>query len=527
MHNTPQNLQNKAQKNPQYLTSLDKDVVALDQDLCFAGHVDVVPTGPEQEWDHPPFDAIIDKGMLFGRGIANMKGGIAWFLSAILIFCPHPIPLSRSLVAPNNKSFILNKNLDQRDQKITTYKNVLSTTQPEMSQNAMIPHQENPRYLTSLDKDVVALAQDFIRYPSVTPRDFGLLTHLSQLLSDKGWVCHVVMYGEVTNLYARLGTQGRHLCFAGHVDVVPTGPEQEWDHPPFDAIIDKGVLFGRGIADMKGGITCFLSAILEFPLPKDCSVSLLLTSDEEGDALDGTKRMVAWMAERNQRPDVFLIGEPTGNVVGSVIQTGRRGSITGTLTVKGKQGHIAYPEAFDNPVSKIIRTTHALMDMPLDQNKDPHFEPSRLEITSIDTGNPATNVIWGQSSARFGVRFNGQHTASQLVEKMTQVCRHVGGADPRLHISGESFLSTDPKWIACVQAALKKATQSDPKQTTKGGITDGRFLIAIAPVLEVGLPEDTMHQINERVAVADLYLLKECYMNILQGFFSQDSLTTK
>jgi succinyl-diaminopimelate desuccinylase len=381
---------------------------------------------------------------------------------------------------------------------------------------------EIKKHLVDLDRDVVQLAQDLVRYPSVTPDDCGCLTHLAELLTAKGWKAHVVQYGEVTNLYARLGTQGQHLCFAGHVDVVPTGPKEQWMHNPFDAVIDDGVLYGRGIADMKGGIACFLSALNDFNLPENASISLLLTSDEEGDAVDGTKRMVEWMEKRGEKPTVFLIGEPTGNAVGSVIQIGRRGSITGSLTVQGVQGHIAYPENFDNPVSKVVRCTHALMDLPLDQKKDDHFEPSRLEITSVDTGNPASNVIWGQSSARFGIRFNPQHTAEELVEKIQHVCRHMTRSEPQLRISGSPVLSRDENWVACVQNALKKVTQSDPQETTKGGITDSRFLVKLAPVLEVGLPEDTIHQINERVAISDLYRLKECYAEILSHFYAQD-----
>ncbi len=383
----------------------------------------------------------------------------------------------------------------------------------------------HPRHLTSLGKDVVQLAQDFVRYPSITPDDYGCLTHLAELLDEKGWKTYILRYGTVTNLYARMGVSGPHLCFAGHVDVVPTGPKEQWSHPPFDAVIEDGMLFGRGIADMKGGIACFLSAMEVFKQPENASVSLILTSDEEGDAIDGTKRVVEWMKVNNEKPDVFLIGEPTGNVVGSVIQTGRRGSLTGALTVRGKQGHIAYPEAFDNPVSKIVRCAHTLMDLPLDREKDKNFEPSRLEITSIDTGNAATNVIWGESSARFGIRFNAQHTGPELLEKITTVCRHVAQAEPTMRISGEAFLSTDPEWVSCVHSALKKTTLQDPTQTTKGGITDGRFLIALGPVLEVGLPEDTMHQIDERVAVSDLYRLKECYLNILQKFFDPEDST--
>lgn len=386
-----------------------------------------------------------------------------------------------------------------------------------------------PTYLTSLNKDVVSLAQDFVKYPSITPDDQGCLDHLAKLLKEKGWSTHIVQYEDVTNLYGRIGTGEPHLCFAGHVDVVPTGPEEKWIHPPFAAEIHNDILFGRGIADMKGGIACFLSAVNDFSLPKNASISILLTSDEEGDAINGTKRMVDWMAENNQHPDVFLIGEPTGNAVGSVIQIGRRGSITGRLTVHGKQGHIAYPENFDNPVTKVIDFAHTLKNMPLDQSVDPDFEPSRLEFTSVDTGNAASNVIWGQCHARFGIRFNTQQKSVELVEKVKQISKDTTQTDPDIRISGDPFLinkleAKDRQWLACVHHGLKKTTQIDPAETTKGGITDGRFLSQIGPVLEVGLPEDTIHQINEQVAVADLYRLKACYANILDAFFYTESI---
>ncbi|MBM3631627.1 MAG: succinyl-diaminopimelate desuccinylase [Alphaproteobacteria bacterium] len=379
-------------------------------------------------------------------------------------------------------------------------------------------------YLTSLDKDVIALAQDFLKYPSITPDDQGCLTHLADLLGQKGWQTHIVQYDDVINLYARMGTGSPHLCFAGHVDVVPTGPVEEWAHHPFGAEIHDGILFGRGIADMKGAIACFLSAVHEFSLPNNASISILLTSDEEGDAINGTKRMVDWMRENQQYPDVFLIGEPTGNTVGSVIQIGRRGSLTGQLTVLGKQGHIAYPENFDNPVTKMVTCAHALKTMALDRAPDPDFEPSRLEFTSIDTGNLASNVIWGKCQGRFGIRFNTQHNATDLSEKVKTICREMTQADPKIRISGDPFLinksdSKDREWLSCVHRGLRKTTHQSAQETTQGGITDGRFLTQMGPVLEVGLPEQTIHQINEQVSVEDLHRLKACYANILTTFF--------
>ena len=278
---------------------------------------------------------------------------------------------------------------------------------------------------------------------------------------------------------------------------------------------------------MKGGIACFLSAVHEFSLPENASISILLTSDEEGDALNGTKRMVPWMQEQNEHPDVFLIGEPTGNVVGSVIQIGRRGSLTGSLKIQGKQGHIAYPEQFDNPVTKMLHCALALKNMPLDQAKDPDFEPSNLEFTSIDTGNPASNVIPGECQGRIGIRFNTQQPSHDLTQKVTTICQDTAQTAPHIQVSGDPFLlnksgAKDSQWLSCVHQGLKKTTHMDPKETTKGGITDGRFLTQLGPVLEVGLPEDTIHQINEQVPIADLYRLKECYANILKIFFCSE-----
>lgn len=394
------------------------------------------------------------------------------------------------------------------------------------------PPSSYPIYLTSLDKDVIALAQDFVKYPSITPDDQGCLSHLAELLQQKGWQTHIVPYEDVTNLYARIGTGGPHLCFAGHVDVVPTGPEEQWDHPPFGAEIHDGILFGRGIADMKGGIACFLSAVNAFSLPEQASISILLTSDEEGDAINGTKRMVDWMRENHQNPDVFLIGEPTGNTVGSVVQIGRRGSLTGQLTVLGKQGHIAYPEHFDNPVTKVVACAHSLKNMLLDRAPDPDFEPSRLEFTSIDTGNTASNVIWGQCQGRFGIRFNTQQNAADLAEKVTTICRETAQTDPKIRISGDPFLinksdSKDKNWLSCVHHGLRKTTRQSAQETTQGGITDGRFLTQLGPVLEVGLPEQTIHQVNEHVSVDDLHQLKSCYVNILETFFYGASADTQ
>ena len=376
--------------------------------------------------------------------------------------------------------------------------------------------------VTSLEKNVVELASDLIRYPSITPHEAGCLTDLHALLAKEGFSSHLVVFEDTTNLYTRFGQEGPHLCFAGHVDVVPPGPESLWMFPPFEPTCHEGKMYGRGIADMKGAIACFLSAAASFiKLPFRGSLSLLLTSDEEGIGINGIPKMIPWLKERHEIPDVILIGEPTGREVGKDMQIGRRGSVTGHVRFKGTQGHIAYPHLADNPLPRLISCVQKLIELPLDQG-DQFFEASRLEITSIDTGNPTVNIIPGAAEVRFGIRFNPHQNAIELSEKVEQICESVGGPHELvLRHSGDPFLTQNTSWINCVHRALKEVTHSDPHHTTQGGTTDGRFLCHIAPVLEVGLPETTIHQVNEHVAVEDLKTLAQLYKAILKSYFQE------
>lgn len=368
--------------------------------------------------------------------------------------------------------------------------------------------------------DAVELTAALVAYKSMTPRDEGCLLNLCSVLEKHGFKTQVVVFGETTNLYARFGTGSPHLCFAGHTDVVPPGDDSKWTFPPFSPTILHGNIYGRGTADMKGAIACFLSAFYE--LKKDItkgSCSLLLTSDEEGTALDGIQKMIPLLQGQNEIPDVILIGEPTGNFVGEVLQVGRRGSITGHLRIIGTQGHIAYPSQIDNPLPRLIACLHALINTKLDQGMEA-FEASRCELTSIDTGNSVSNITPNKVEARFGIRFNPLHTSVHLCEMVEKICsKHAGDHKLSLTCHGDPFITNDKKWIQCIQKAITKVKGKPPRHTTQGGTTDGRFLHRIGPVLEIGLPEATIHQVNEHVAIEDIKTLRLIYLEILKEFF--------
>lgn len=366
----------------------------------------------------------------------------------------------------------------------------------------------------------VDLASQLIRYPSVTPDEAGCLSDLHKAVQAIGGESHLVVFEDTTNLYVRWGQEKPHLCFAGHVDVVPPGDMSEWLFDPFQPTIHQGKLYGRGIADMKGAIACFLTAWLTVKQKMvQGSCSLLLTSDEEASGVNGIYRMIPWLEERKEVPDVFLIGEPTGSKVGDVLQIGRRGSLTGHLCVKGKQGHIAYPHLADNPLPRVVQTVKALMDMPLDKGTE-DFQPSHLEVTSIDTDNPTTNLIPSHSEVRFGVRFNPLQNSLKLSEMIEEVCtQHAGHHTLQLRWNGDPFLTEDSGWIQCVHQALYRASGHSPTHTTQGATTDGRFLCKLAPVVEVGMPENTIHQVNEHVDLSDIQALEHIYRSILSSYF--------
>jgi succinyl-diaminopimelate desuccinylase len=374
--------------------------------------------------------------------------------------------------------------------------------------------------------DAVALTQELIRCPSITPKDEGVMAVLATHLKAIGFTCHSVTFsdcpGEPTeNLYARLGTQQPNLCFAGHVDVVPPGDKNAWSVDPFAAVIKDGYLIGRGTEDMKGAIGAFVAAVSEFAAkPFNGSISLLITGDEEGVAINGTRKMLPWLKTKNEVIDACIVGEPTNpDTLGQMAKIGRRGSAYGTLTVKGKQGHAAYPALADNPVTTIIAMLHRLKSTVLDKGTE-FFPPSNLEITSVDVGNTAGNVIPAQAQARFNIRFNDQYNA-QTIEKWVrdQLDAIPGNYELQWRISGEAFITPPGTLSAIVQDAVKNVTGMTPELSTTGGTSDARFIKDICPVVEFGTTGSRAHAVDERVKVEDIIKLKDIYRNILERFY--------
>lgn len=370
--------------------------------------------------------------------------------------------------------------------------------------------------------DPIKLSQDLIRCPSITPHNAGALEIVEKHLISLGFICERLDFEGIANLYAQKGAGRPRLCFAGHTDVVPVGAETLWTENPFEGTIKDGQLWGRGAADMKCAIAAFLSALSDFKTVT--TISLLITGDEEGEALHGTQRLLPLLAERNLIPDLCLIGEPTAlNEVGDTLKIGRRGSITGQLTCFGKQGHIAYPQNTDNPIPRLLACLQELYAYPFDEGTDV-FEPTRFETTSIDVGNLATNIIPQKAVARFGIRLNILQKAEELAEKINSLCLKTGGKhELKLSIHGNAYLTQDKKNIQLVQKAIKKVTGTLPAVSTTGGTTDGRFISAYCPVIECGLLEKTMHQVDEHVSLNDIYRLKEIYLSILQDFLPDSS----
>ncbi|WP_313531205.1 succinyl-diaminopimelate desuccinylase [Shinella sp.] len=379
-----------------------------------------------------------------------------------------------------------------------------------------------------------------IRCPSVTPAEGGALTALATMLEPLGFTVERMVATEpgmpdIENLYARIGTEGPHLMFAGHTDVVPVGDAAAWTHDPFGAEIANGEMFGRGAVDMKGGIACFVAAVarhIEKHGPPKGSVSFLITGDEEGPAVNGTIKLLQWAAERGERWDACLVGEPTNpDQLGDMIKIGRRGSVSGTVTVQGVQGHAAYPHLADNAVRGIVALTDALMYPPFDAGTE-SFQPSNLEVTTIDVGNRATNVVPGKATASFNIRFNDTWTAETV---MGEIVRRLdaAAADEKLR-PGRAPLSYDIIWaerpshvfltrnnslIASMSGAVEAVTGRAPKLSTTGGTSDARFIKDYCPVLEFGLVGQTMHMVDERVAVADLETLTVIYETFIQRWF--------
>ena len=380
--------------------------------------------------------------------------------------------------------------------------------------------------------DPVALTRDLLRCPSVTPAEGGALALLEGVLKRSGFTAHRVRFDEpgtapVENLYARIGTTAPHLVFAGHTDVVPPGDEAAWTHPPFAGETAGGTLYGRGAVDMKGGIACAVAAVLDFIArkPPSGSISFLITGDEEGVAVNGTVKLLQWAAERGEKFDHCLLGEPTNvAAIGDTIKIGRRGSLNGTLVIHGKQGHVAYPERADNPVRGLVTLMGALMNEPLDRGTE-QFSPSNLEFTSIDIGNATVNLIPNEARARFNIRFNDAHSQQSLKMLIEKRAQAAAGERVRWSIewqpsNADSFLIKQGPFVDLVAGAVEAATGRKPELSTTGGTSDARFITRYCPVLEFGLVGATMHQVDERTAVADLITLTAVYRNVLERYFS-------
>jgi succinyl-diaminopimelate desuccinylase len=379
--------------------------------------------------------------------------------------------------------------------------------------------------------DPTTFARDLLRCPSVTPAEAGALGVIERLLKEAGFAVHRVTFAEpgsapVENLFARIGNTGPHLAFAGHTDVVPPGESANWSHPPFAAEIRNGTLYGRGAVDMKGAIACALAAAIDHPAPRagKGSISFLITGDEEGIAVNGTVKLLQWAAERGERFDHSILGEPSNvAAVGDTIKVGRRGSLNGTLVVTGKQGHVAYPERADNPVRGLVTLMGSLMAAPLDQGSA-NFDASNLEFTSIDIGNPAVNLIPAEARARFNIRFNDCHSQISLRTLIEKRAAEAAGGRVRWHIAWEpsnadSFLTKQGPFLNLVVGAIKEVTDQTPKLSTSGGTSDARFIKDYCPVLEFGLVGATMHQVDERTSLADLATLTAVYRKILDRYF--------
>lgn len=371
----------------------------------------------------------------------------------------------------------------------------------------------------------LTLAQDLIRCPSVTPEDQGALPLLGKALESLGFSVEYFTFQApntepVLNLWAKIGAGSPHLMFAGHTDVVPPGVD--WNPPPFHGIVQDGYLHGRGASDMKAAIACFTAAVGSLlqkgPLPG--TLSFLITGDEEGPATNGTKMVLKVLEERGETIDLCLIGEPSHpKVMGEMIKIGARGSLNTILKFHGTQGHVAFPELSDSPMDRVLETLNALSTHVLDRG-NAHFGPSNLEITSIDTGNMATNVIPKEVTARFNIRFNDEHTSQTLIQWIQETCKaHAGPHTLEFDVSGESFITTPGIWTEMLQRSSQKVTGTLPGLTTLGGTSDGRFIRSMAPTLEFGMPMETMHQVNERVLVEDLVVLEKIYHQFLVDFF--------
>lgn len=381
--------------------------------------------------------------------------------------------------------------------------------------------------------DPVAIARDLVRCRSVTPDDSGALGVLQDLLAKAGFTVHRMTFAEpgtapIDNLYARVGTQAPNLVFAGHTDVVPPGDEAAWRHPPFSGEVADGVFYGRGAVDMKGGIACFAAATIDYLAahggrPPNGSLSFLITGDEESVAVNGTIKLLQWAAERGEKFDHCILGEPSNvAAVGDTIKCGRRGSLNGTLIVSGRQGHVAYPERADNPIRGLVHIVAALEAEPLDAGSA-QFDRSNLEFTSVDVGNPTVNLIPGEARARFNIRYNDYH--SQTALKTLIEHRAAAAAAGRIkfalewqHSNADVFVTKPGPFTELASAAIEHVTGRKPNLSTSGGTSDARFIKNYCPVLEFGLVGQTMHAVDECTPVADLLALTSIYRRIIEKY---------
>lgn len=375
--------------------------------------------------------------------------------------------------------------------------------------------------------DPLDLARRLIQAPSVTPADEGALDVLGEALAALGFTVTRHRFDEVDNLYARLGTAAPVFCFAGHTDVVPPGPEDQWTRAPFAGEVEDGVLWGRGAADMKGAIAAMVAGAaryLEEAGQPEGSIAFLITGDEEGPAVNGTKKLLEQITAEGERLDHCLVGEPTNpHQLGETIKAGRRGSLNGVITVTGRQGHVAYPEKAENPIPVLMQLLTRLTGRTLDEGA-PHFQASNLEVTTIDVGNGPHNVIPGEARAKFNIRFNTRHTGDDLKRWIEDEAKSVEtGSGCRisldLKVTGEAFLTPPGPFTDLVKAAVAEATGREPALTTGGGTSDARFIKDYCPVVEFGLVGETMHQIDERVSAADVTALSAIYADILARYF--------
>ncbi len=374
--------------------------------------------------------------------------------------------------------------------------------------------------------DAVALAQALIRRPSVTPKDAGALDVLEAVVKQLGFTTHRLPFGDVDNLYARLGDGSPHFCFAGHTDVVPVG--EGWRADPFAAEVKDGMLYGRGAADMKSAIAAFVAAAARVGKTNG-SISLLITGDEEGAAINGTVKLLEWLKARGEKIDHCVVGEPTSvGQAGDTLKIGRRGSINFKVTVTGTQGHVGYPQKAKNPIPVLAELVTQFADHKLDKGTE-HFDPSSLSFTSMDVGNAATNVIPGEARAAFNIRFNDKHTPESLIRWAEDRAQRIAqGSGCRIEItsqtSGVAFLTAPGKFTQLVSDTVGKVTGQAPFFSTSGGTSDARFIKDICPVVELGLAGGTMHKADECVPVAEIAALTDIYAALLTAYFAKPPL---